>query len=364
MANSAIKAYFQKAYGTKYPSIPGNSGRFGGYQFGPQFHTYYMQNFSDRSLRSVSNNTYFIAAAQTSLPKVDSQLMIDMFKQYMNFGYYTVQVGKMMLRKFAETAARYSPPNMGKANIQNKYYYRPVYKLEQLAKGLIRTEKGRVLHATREDYAALRAGMKFKVVNTKHGTKKGVAFAYTKGINEAKRLSRIENRGLTKYSWGSIINTFMKKDLMALNRPTKFEALSWDKSKESLVPLSRRALYTTDLPPIFERLRQKSPNIAKYRWGNVRTNVSNSGTKIQFRIQNNLAEVQSYCRIAIERGTNAAINEVNKLVKYIKDDAVDKIDKFFKFDVFRVTQVAALTAIKERTLKNYPPLPRGRKAKK
>ena len=84
------------------------------------------------------------------------------FRKYGNY----VCIG--MSLKFAQAAAKFTPPNIGKAYIDPKYYSRPIYSLEELAKGLIRTERGRRVHATREDFAALRNGFKFKVVNTKY----------------------------------------------------------------------------------------------------------------------------------------------------------------------------------------------------
>ena len=120
-----------------------------------------------------------------------------------------------MCMRFSATAARYTPPNMGRANIENKYYTRPIYSLTDLAKGLVRTERGRRVYATKEDFAALRAGFKYKVVNTKYRLARELkhkAIGYTKGINEAKRLARIENRGLSKYSWGSMLNN-TKEDI-------------------------------------------------------------------------------------------------------------------------------------------------------
>ena len=54
----------------------------------------------------------------------------------------------------------------GASNMDEKVLKLTPFK--DLAKGLVRTERGRRVHATKEDYAALRAGYKFKVVNTKY----------------------------------------------------------------------------------------------------------------------------------------------------------------------------------------------------
>lgn len=310
---------------------------FGGIKVGQQYQTYrpipkYLKN---------NPSVYWVPNRVTQMPRIDAQVMIDYFRENLNFGFYTEYVARMMLRKFSQVAAKYSPPNIGKANIDNKYYYRPIYKLEDLAKGLVRTERGRRVHATREDFAALRAGMKFKVVNTKYGTKKGTAYAYTKGITEAKRVSRIQNRGLTKYSWGSILQTFTTNNLRTLSRPTNFGILA-QKRGGGTYQLERRTLIQTELPPIFKRLESKSPNIVKYRWGSVNWATNPSGTKIKFTIFNKMTEVERYCDIAIRQGINAAVKESNRLLGFIRDNTAQKIEKMFAFDIFKVTKLTAL----------------------
>lgn len=313
--------------------------QFGGIKFGPQYQSY--RNVP--KYLTQNKNVYWVPTRITQMPRVDAQIMLDYFKQNMNFGFYTEYVARMMLRKFAEVAAKYSPPNIGKATIDEKYYYRPIYKLEDLAKGLCRTERGKRLYATKEDYAALRNGMKFKVMNTKHGVRRGTVYAYAKGINEAKRLSRIQNRGLTKYSWGSILNTFTTNSISKLNQPTSVGVLA-ESRKKGTYQLQRKVLIQTELPPIFRRLQKKSPNIVKYRWGTVNWQERDKGNKIDFTIINNLASVERYCEIAIRQGLNAAVREVNKLVKNIQVGAADKIEKMLAFDIFKVTKFTALTA--------------------
>ena len=322
----------------KYQFKPGTpTFQFGGIKFGPQYQTYR----AVPKYLTENKNVYWVPTRITQMPRVDAQLMVDFFKQNMNFGFYTEYVARMMLRKFAEVAARYSPPNMGKAAIEEKYYYRPIYKLEDLAKGLVRTERGRRLHATREDYAALRQGMKFKVMNTKYGVKRGTVYAYTKGINEAKRISRIQNRGLTKYSWGSILNTFTTNSIGQINQKTSVGMMS---QKKGDYQLKRRVLVQTELPPIFKRLQKKSPNIVKYRWGTVNWQERDKGHRIDFTIINNLASVERYCEIAIRQGVNAAVREAQKLVRYIQAGAAEKVEKMLAFDIFKVTKLTALTA--------------------
>lgn len=311
--------------------------KFGGIDILPQYPTY--RAFHKDVAQS---NTYYVPTRITQMPKVDAQIMIEYFRQYLNFGFYTEYFARMMLRKFAETAARYSPPNIGKASIEEKYYYRPIYKLEDLAKGLCRTTTGKRLYATKEDYAALRKGMKFKIMNTKYRVKRGTVYAYAKGINEAKRLSRIENRGLTKYSWGNILQTFNKNNIALLNQNTRFGTLSIAPGKEDR-QVGRRVLIQTEMPPIFQRLERKSPNIKKYRFGSVDWQESEKGNNIDINIHNTLAEVERYCEIAIRQGAKAAVKQATKLIGWIQSGTKDKIEKMFNFNMWQVTRVTALT---------------------
>lgn len=214
-----------------------------------------------------------------------------------------------MSLKFSQTAAKFTPPNIGKAYIDPKYYSRPIYSLEELAKGLVRTERGRRVHATREDFAALRAGFKFKVVNTKYRAtreQKRHAVAYTKGINEAKRRARIQNRGLSKYSWGGMMaNT---------------EEAIQKQFNEGIHPKGLSVFRLGNLPPIFQRLLRKSPNIQKYNWGTYDWDFRPSSKdvkKIEFTIENRLAQIEAYGRLAISKGVNAANRYCNSIWKAV-----------------------------------------------
>ena len=359
--SSANTAYFQHISSNKYyngPQAP--VARVGGYQYAPSFDLMYAgKGGADKAFRAnfmkkdsngnlLKNDTLFIPTRMTKLPQVEAARITQVFKKTLTFGQYTEYVGRMMLRKFAEVAAKFSPPNIGKATIDAKYYMRPIIKLDDLAKGLVRTERGRRLYATKEDFAALRRGMKFKIMNTKYRVKKGTVYAYAKGINEAKRLARIQNRGLTKYSWGSIITTFSTRNVQSISQHTDYGTVDQNGRR-----LTRTSLYTTDLPPIFSRLERKSPNIKKYRWGFAEYDISPNGRKIDFTIQNRLAEVERYCDIAIRQGVNASVRELRRLIGYIQNNMADRIEKVFKFEIFRANQVAALGRIKERTLANY-----------
>lgn len=347
MADKSHLVAWAESHGFKH--TPNATLNVAGHEIFPNYSDYYLSQNGKQFTQMLNKGTKFIPSKVTQLPKVDVDFLMHYYKQYLNFGVYTEYVMRMMMRKFVETAAKFSPPNIGKANIEQKYYYRPIYKIEDLAKGLIRTEKGRVLHATREDFAALRAGMKFKIVNTKHGTKKGTAFAYTKGINEAKRLARIENRGLTKYSWGSLLNTFVGQNMKTKSKHTSF-GIFRQKPRGDKQQMDRRVLIQTDMPPIFTRLQRKSPNIKKYKWGYVDWTEDKQGesNNVTLTFQNNLAEVEQYCEIAIRQGINAAVRETNKLLRFIETNAAKRIEKMFDFNIYKVKELAAVSIQKER----------------
>ena len=285
----------------------------------------------------------FSASAQKSyfIPKtsVDASGELKNIAKDMSLGYvafykkYWHYIAQMLYRKFAQVAAKYTPPNMGKAYIDQKYYYRPIYKLEDLAKGLCKTQKGRRLYATKEDYAALRNGFKFKIMNTKMGVKRGTVYAYSKGINEAKRLARIQNRGLSKYSWGSILNTFIGRVVGRADQkvsPKKLSSYQWYNPQ--------RGLYEVGLPAIFRRLQRKSNNIKKYKWGFVDYS-QDSNHRLQFTLVNTLANIQRYGNIAIRQGTNAMQKEFKKMKKAIQDQNQKALDKLFSYDLSKITQV-------------------------
>lgn len=216
---------------------------------------------------------------------------------FQKYGDY-VLIG--MSLKFSETAAKYTPPQIGKAYIDRKYYYRPVQDLTLLSKGGYPP-----YHATKADYAALREGYKFRVLNTKVGHKKNEVYAYTKGINEAKRISRIENRGLSRYSWGANLNN-TKQDIKN-QQATGEMPWNWD-------------IYRVrELPPIFKRLASQSPSIKKWTWGTYDwQNDKKNKNKIIFKVTNRLAQIQKYGQLAVRQGLRIAKNFAEGIFKGIQ----------------------------------------------
>lgn len=98
--------------------------------------------------------------------------------------------------EFVKAAVKYTPPNIGKNSIEKRFYERPVLNLLKLIRGEYHDYK-----PSREDGLQFRNGMRFKVINTKHGVKKGTAFAYCKTISAAKKSQKIATRGLARVMW-------------------------------------------------------------------------------------------------------------------------------------------------------------------
>ncbi len=212
-----------------------------------------------------------------------------------------------MALRFAVEAAKYTPPNMGKAYIDKELYYRPIQDLRLLAKGYYPRS-----HASRKDYQMLRAGYMYRVMNTKYRHKKEDAvFAYCRGINEAKRLSKIETRGLSKYSWGSMINN-TKQDMQNMTGE--------DISKGKNGAIGLRIYKSSNLPPIFKRLATKSPAISRFVWGTYSKKLLPSAKNVKtinISILNRLTQIQRYGYIAVRKGTEKALKYVSKIWKAV-----------------------------------------------
>ena len=90
---------------------------------------------------------------------------------------------------FAHFAARYTPPEIGQDKIKKERYLRPIYNLKELI------DTGRAIPLDRYQYAK---GKRWKVFDDKHNK----ILAYTASQAEAKKLAKIETRGLLKVMWG------------------------------------------------------------------------------------------------------------------------------------------------------------------
>ena len=106
------------------------------------------------------------------------------------------------------------------------------------------------------------------------------AVAYTKGINEAKRVARIAMRGLSKYSWGANLNNTKEDVSNQLNDGIKIQDVE--------------VYRVNNMPPIFSRLARKSPAITRFTWGSYKKDIEvneKEVKKIKISITNRLAEI-------------------------------------------------------------------------
>lgn len=179
---------------------------------------------------------------------------------------------------FVTTALRYTPPNLGTYVIERRFYYRPILNLIKLVRGEYHGYYG-----TKEDAYELKYNkMKFKVLNTKKGVRKNTAFGYARSVAEAKKMSRIANRGLSRVMWGTDLPSIGAK-----------------------VPVS------------LARLVSKSPNVIKYPLNNVTLYSKNDTQGVE--IVNAVKGIERYAYQAELKGYNRMYQVLMKELKNIAD---------------------------------------------
>lgn len=163
---------------------------------------------------------------------------------------------------FADGAAKATPPSIGKASIEKKYWSRPI-----LVLGLLIRNKYPNHKPTKEDYAQYHNKMKYKVLYTKSGIKKGTAFAYTKTKTQAKKAAKIETRGLSRVMWGknlaSIGATVPNSILRILAKSTKLNNLNFNTVKV-ISEKDEQGIEITNSVTAIERYAKKA-ELAGYR---------------------------------------------------------------------------------------------------
>lgn len=221
------------------------------------------------------------------------------------FNTFTIPMLRSIAKTFVTTASRYSPPGkrgkkLGTASIDSKYYYCKIVDLmESMHDPNVRK------HPRKEDYKYIRQGYKFKVIRNKY-RQKPQTIGYAKSLRTAKRMARIKNRGLAKYSWGTLLMNYRGTNLST--------------SKNSQLGIDGQGRDISVNPeniPTFRLLAQKSPNIRRYRWGDITIKEDIQNAKWTMRLRNNLAESYAYCRIAINKGSKDAVNKWYAMVKAI-----------------------------------------------
>ena len=99
---------------------------------------------------------------------------------------------------FASAAQKNTPPEIGKASLKRPWYFRQIKSLKEIAKNK---------HGNSTDYEMLRKGYLFKVFRMSQGSLNtpkewSKAVAYAKTMADAKKLAKIETRGLWRAMWG------------------------------------------------------------------------------------------------------------------------------------------------------------------
>ena len=125
--------------------------------------------------------------------------------------------------------------------------------------------------------------MRFKVLYTKKGVKSDTAFAYTKTLAQAKKASKIANRGLSRVMWG--------KDLDSIG---------------------------AKIPNSILRLIRKSPNLEKLNYNKVRMFTQKDETSVE--IENSVTKIESYAGIAERMGYKKVASSLNRQLKKIADE--------------------------------------------
>lgn len=182
---------------------------------------------------------------------------------------------------FSNYAAKYTPPSIGKNSIDKKFYTRPILVLSKLLAGEYQDQT-----PTEEDRKQIKNKMKFKVLYTKNGIKKGTAFAYTKSISQAKKAAKIANRGISRVMWG--------------------------KNLESI---------SATVPSSLQRLIRKSPSISKYNFNKVSLKAENDETSVL--VVNNIKNVERYAKMAERQGYKKVSSSIMRELKRIAEKKVE-----------------------------------------
>lgn len=175
--------------------------------------------------------------------------------------------------QFAAGAATYTPPSMKKAVIEKKYWTRPVQYIPSLARNN---------RATQEDIQMLRKGFLFKVVYNKAGVKKGTAFAYCKKLSQTKKFAKITTRGLSRVMWGKNLNSIGAK-----------------------------------VPTVITSILKRSKDVAKVNLNKVELKSNKDQHIVQ--IENAVASIERYAKIALNQGYLRAEKAINKQLKKVAE---------------------------------------------
>lgn len=162
-----------------------------------------------------------------------------------------------VIPEMIKAVAKYTPPCIGKQSIQKKYYFRPIIQLKK--------SYGKKIVA--QDIEQIKKGMRFKVLNTKSEVKKGTVFAYCKTLAQAKKASKIKNRGISRVMWGQSLHD------LGIN-----------------------------VPNTILRLRNKSKDMTHAKLSSSELQVKNNGNILDYTFVNNVENIDRYSKLSMNYG--------------------------------------------------------------
>ena len=165
----------------------------------------------------------------------------------------------------------------------------------------------------KEDWAAIKQGHRYKIVSNKAGAPRKT-LGYAKTMPEAKKMARILNRGLAKYSWGTLLKNF-----------------SEDQSTDRINIHTSVQQHAT-----FLKLAAKSPNITKYVWGKMKydgSEAKNLTWYIQGFTRNNAD--QPYAPLALEKGVQKGMQHFKSVLNAVAESNSKTLQRLLA-DTFRV----------------------------
>lgn len=152
---------------------------------------------------------------------------------------------------FANAAAKKTPPDIGSYRIKKERYFRPVISLKKLLAG----EYGKYT-ASEIDRGQFSRGMRYKVINDRKRNE-NAAYAYTKTLADAKALSRIKTRGLSKTMWGKSLTQ------IGVDVPLGIQRLISQSPRLSELPYSRTS-YGKEPNVQYVEITNQAKNIERF----------------------------------------------------------------------------------------------------
>lgn len=267
-------------------------------------------------------NTSVVSSQQYKPSFNDPNMWLDSAKF---FRALSIPILKSLMRTFTVAAAKYTPPGdkgkkLGVTTIPHQKYFCLIIDLEEQLKNPPKKLSKDIL---RIDKIQFEKGYKFKIIRNKFNEKPQF-LGFAKNIRYAKHMARIENRGLFKYSWGTLLNTFNKQMIDQSHKYNQF-------TKDDV------ALYRTEYPPVFRTLAKKSPSIKKWSWGVIKgTPLDMQNAKWRIDGYNNIAESFAWGQIAVKRGIEAALHSWKSMVSAIQIGAVSRLQRFMDFQIHKL----------------------------